>query len=72
MNDIIAAISTVGFPIVMCLALMWYAKYSLDGHHAEVKEFTESLNKNTIILQKLCDLLDADTGDLRGGKSDED
>lgn len=72
MQDVLTAISTVGFPIVMCLALMWYAKYSLDGHHAEVKEFTESLNKNTIILQKLCDLLDADTDAMRGGRNNED
>lgn len=55
MPDIIGAITTVGFPIVICLILLWFIKYLLDNHREESKEFTEALNKNTLVLQQLID-----------------
>lgn len=68
-NEIIQLISTIGFPIVMCIALAWYVKYSTDQnnqridemttkHQEEIKTVTEALNNNTLALQKLCDKLD--------------
>ena len=58
MQDIVTIISTVGFPIAMCLALMWYIKDLSLKHDMETDKFVESLNKNTVVLQKLCDKLD--------------
>lgn len=55
---ILQAITTVGFPIVMCLVLMWYAMKSNEYHKEETKDFTDALNRNTLVLQKLCDKLD--------------
>lgn len=66
MNDILAAIPTVGFPIIACIGLGWYVKYQTDNNAKEVKEMrqehqdeiarvTEALNNNTIALQRLCD-----------------
>jgi len=66
MNDILTAITTVGFPIVACIGLGWYVKYQTDNNAKEVKEMrqehqdeiakvTEALNNNTIALQRLCD-----------------
>ena len=55
MQDIVTIISTVGFPIAMCLALMWYVKDLSHNHDVETDKFVESLNKNTVVLQKLCD-----------------
>lgn len=68
MNDIIAAISTVGFPIVACLGLGWFVKYQTDQNNAEVAEMrkehldeiskvTEALNNNTLAIQRLTDLI---------------
>lgn len=68
MNDIIVAISTVGFPIVACLGLGWFVKYQTDQNNAEVAEMrkehldeiskvTEALNNNTLAIQKLTDLI---------------
>ena len=54
---LLQAIATVGFPIVMCMVLMWYIKDTNDKHKEETKQFTEALNKNTLVLQKLCDNL---------------
>lgn len=81
MNDIIQAITTVGFPIVACLALGWYVKYQTDNYRNEVKDMqkehkdeiakvTEALNNNTLALQKLVDKLDREEenkNDLRFG-----
>lgn len=63
MESVISIISSLGFPIGVCLMLMWYIKELTDKHQAETKEFTEALNQNTLVLQKLCDKLDIDRED---------
>ena len=55
MNEVIQLISNVGFPIVMCLALFKNSSDLTDKHKEETEKFTEALNNNTIVLQKLCD-----------------
>lgn len=57
---ILSGISAVGFPIVMCLILMFYIKLVTDTHKEETERFTEALNKNTLVLQKLCDKMGVD------------
>lgn len=57
-NMILQAITSVGFPIVMCLMLMWYVKEISNKHKEESDKFAEALNNNTLVLQKLCDRLD--------------
>lgn len=57
-NVIIQAITSVGFPIVMCLMLMWYVREISSKHKEESDKFAEALNANTLVLQKLCDKLD--------------
>lgn len=53
MSDIVTAISTVGFPIVMCL-LMWYMNEKQDTRHKEeVDRMTEAVNNNTMVLQQV-------------------
>ena len=59
-NAITTAISTLGFPIVMCGAMFWYMIKEKDTHKEEMNSVTEALNNNTLILQKLCDRLDSD------------
>lgn len=56
-NSIAQIISTVGFPIAMCVALLWYNKDMSDKHKEETEKFTEALNNNTLVLQKLCDTI---------------
>lgn len=61
-------VSTVGFPIAMCLILAWYVKTLNDTHSEqitklnqehkeEVKQMTEAVQNNTLTIQKLVDLL---------------
>lgn len=67
--DWIQLISSLGFPIVACIAMAWYTKYQTDNYRNEVKDMqrehkeeinkvTEALNNNTLALQKLCDKLE--------------
>jgi hypothetical protein len=56
-NTVTTAISTLGFPIVMCGAMFWYMLKEKDSHKEEMNSVTEALNNNTLILQKLCDKL---------------
>lgn len=67
-QDVINIISTVGFPIACCIAMMWYVKYVTDANREEIarlneqhknesSNMTEAINNNTVALQKLCDLM---------------
>lgn len=53
LQDILTAISTVGFPIVCCGALFWFM-------NKQQKENTEAINNNTLVMQRLCDKLEVD------------
>ena len=54
---ILQAIATLGFPIVMCIALLYEIKDMTAKHQHETNLFSDSMNKNTLVLQKLCDIL---------------
>ncbi len=53
MSDIITAISTVGFPIVMCLVLLYEIKLMTDAHKEETDSLKDALNNNTVVLEKI-------------------
>lgn len=59
-SAITQAISTVGFPIVMCLVFAWYIKDLNESHKVETEKFTDALNANTLVLQKLCDAMNVE------------
>lgn len=54
---VITAISTVGFPIVMCAALFWKMDKQDKEHKEEMNKSTEAINNNTVVLQKLMQML---------------
>lgn len=57
MNDIITSISTVGFPIVMTLLLLYMMNENNKQNQAEMNNINTALNNNTLALQKLVDHL---------------
>lgn len=59
-NDIASLISTLGFPIGMCLIMCYYINKINDAHKEETDNFAGALNNNTLVLQKLCDKLDSE------------
>ena len=54
---IINAISTVGFPIVMCIILLYIVNKQNEEHKEEMAKITASLNNNTLVIQHLTDTI---------------
>ena len=59
-NELTTLISTVGFPVGMCLIMCYYINKINEAHKEETDKFAEALNNNTVVLQKLCDKLDSE------------
>ena len=68
-NAIVQLISTVGFPICMCLVMGYYIKYINDQHKIEIEELnsahktetqelTKTIENNTIVMEKLSTKID--------------
>lgn len=57
LNDIITIISNVGFPISMCLLLLWYIKQESDKHKEETDKLSATLEGNTKVLTELTTLI---------------
>ena len=57
MQEYVQIISTVGFPIFMCLFLFKYMNDEKEKHREEVDKLTETINSNTQVLTELCTLI---------------
>ena len=57
---IVQVVSSLGFPIAVCLICFWYMNKREEPHRNEVQKLTEALNNNTLIMQKLCDRMGVD------------
>lgn len=58
MEELTTLVSSVGFPIAMCLILVWRMREQDTAHKEEMDKMTEALNKNTQVIQRLCDHLE--------------
>ena len=56
-SGIVQIISTVGFPIVMCLILIKYMTEQNSKHENEVSHLTDTIDANTKVLTELCTLI---------------
>lgn len=63
-SAMVQIISTVGFPICMCIVMGYYIKYLNDQHKNEIEELnsthktetqelTKTIENNTIVMEKL-------------------
>ena len=57
-DTIMSAISTVGFPIVLSVGLLYVILMIFKAYREDVDKLKEALNNNTLVLQKLIDKLD--------------
>lgn len=66
MNEWVQIISSLGFPIVACIACAIFIKYMFETflkqiqsireeHKQEVDKMTKAINNNTAVIQKLID-----------------
>lgn len=58
MNDLMTAISTVGFPIVFCVMLFWYLREETKNHKEEMLELKSVISENNTILASLKQLIE--------------
>lgn len=69
MNEIIEAISSLGFPIVMCIIMVLnnketVTKYNeqlyeiMNKHEEEIRKVTEAVNNNSLVINKLCERIE--------------
>lgn len=58
-------VSTLGFPIAVCLICFWYINKREEQHKDEVTELAKAINNNTIVMQKLVDRLGDDDSENR-------
>lgn len=58
MQEVITAISTVGFPIVMTLLLLYLYREQDKNHKEEMEKVTNALNNNTLVVSQLKELLE--------------
>lgn len=59
-------ISTLGFPIAVCIICFWYINKREEQHKDEITQLSAAINNNTLVMQKLVDRL----GDNDDNKKD--
>ena len=57
-TEIVSMISTVGFPIAMCVMLCWYVKSTNDSYRQDIKSLQQSIDNNTAVMNKIIDKLE--------------
>lgn len=57
MDEIVTAISTVGFPIVCTLILLYLLVRENEQHKEEMSALKETIHNNTVVLAELKQLL---------------
>lgn len=58
MEEVTTVISTVGFPIAMCILLFWYMKEQMKTHKEETDQLKNVINENNVILAGLKQLIE--------------
>lgn len=53
MDTVTQLVSTLGFPIVMCLIMFKYMQEESENHKKEVDALKDSLKENTVVLADL-------------------
>lgn len=52
-NSLTQLIGSLGFPIAMCVYLLWHQSKADEKHAEEMNKITEALNNNTVALTQL-------------------
>lgn len=52
-GTVVQSVSNYGFPIVMCIILMWYVNNQEERYKTSLEKLNESLNNNTLAIQAL-------------------
>lgn len=55
---VVQAISTIGFPIAMCLIMFWFLNKEQENHKAEMLELKDVIARNNEVLAGLKQLIE--------------
>lgn len=58
MEDVLSAISTLGFPIAAYVGLFWYMMRKDEQHKAEIDLLSQAVQNNTLVMTEVRDRLD--------------
>jgi hypothetical protein len=58
LNTITQIISSVGFPIAMCIYVMYAMQKQTESHKTEIDELRKTIENNTVAIVKLVEKLD--------------
>ena len=61
-TSIMTAISSVGFPIVMCLIMAKYAQENDEKNRSQISQLSDTIVNNTTVMTKLVERLEKDNG----------
>lgn len=50
--EIIQTVSTLGFPAIMCVLMVWYIKYMQESYREDISKITEIHKEETAELRK--------------------
>lgn len=53
-------VTSVGFPIAVCLICFWYINKMSTDHKEEMNKMSEAINNNTMVMQRLLDRIGED------------
>lgn len=60
MNDVITAISSVGFPIVMSIILIYFVRDESEKHKQETNDLRQAINSLELAITRLVDKIGGD------------
>ena len=71
MGDISQLISSIGFPIAMCVLTCYYIKYTQDNYRTDINSLNEkhkeettnlvqAINNNTLVIKELSERLNSE------------
>ena len=63
-QTVITAISSLGFPIVRCLIVLYMYWKSDQTHKAEVDKLSEAVQNNTVVMEKILERLEVKKDEL--------
>lgn len=58
MESIAQIVSTLGFPIAVCVYMFYAQEKERERHKEETGKLIEALNNNTVVIQSLKDAID--------------
>lgn len=58
-NELVNIVQQVGFPIACVCVMFWQMEKEREAHSAESAAWVDAINRNTNVMEKICDKIQA-------------